>query len=900
MRRWHEHPEWLLVTVAAVCAIVFANHAVGAIGFATVIAAAGAAVAKHAHRIPARIRHPREGVAKWIAYGAVFALTVWTFWDQFTERGWMLGDYPGQHAALAQLVPALEHGHIPTYSVAIGTGDAPFETYPALTYVVAACASIVTGSDRLVDILVIVGIVAHGLVTLNIVRLVYRVARPWTAVVIGVIALFDSGSVSGGGLVGTIEWGLIHSALALAIFSFAVVAVHDLLTRPRLARAITIWIATALATATHPSALLVAGGSMVALLFVALLARGPARHPLVAIAHLGIGCALGAVVWMPLGERMLLYAQHFSNALRSPAQLLEELLAVAHPPSWFAGVVYAGYVGLVLAMWSRDARKMFLGAAGVMMLLGFLDTPLVQLGLAPSEAASRIGVDRFHSLVRPFTLVAAGYLLAVVATQLRTAWSGTKLRERAFLGAVLAIVIAMGMRATVPLVIDLRVAARELSYRSGFDRKPLIAWAHEQMKTMGPGNFARAVFEDGDGFQHMHLTAETGLSTFHLGPMPGVMLRERIEDLTPASIRRFNVRWIVERNASPSKGDPKTEQIVGKWRIREFPEWDGQFARIERGGGSVRTTELTDERIRVELANTSAPSLVALGIGYYPRWRARDANGKPVKVYAFPTKPGGQLHVVAAWISPGVTTFTADAPLPSDGKGRGLAALALLVACATVVVWTRTRWRIRVLRGFARLRRRVALRRVRIVMVAVLSIGLLVWGFAARGEPMRALQIGSTTRGYATIHANLENKPAEECGYHRVEGRYRCAGVAAFFDTTDVVVNDAQALWPFTTPSVHVVGVPGKVVLYNLRVKRRLAGTYWIGSTGGPAVVKIDELPSFATLPQQTRTFEDREYTIQISGDAPPSGISVAFVRVDAIEPDRSFLAPPPLEAPAP
>ena len=899
-----QHPEWVLVLVGLVVSIVFANHVSGSVGLSIVVAAIGVFAANRLHRLPASIRAPRERIAQLIALGGVVLVIVWTFWDQREPRGWMLGDYAGQRAALEQLVPALRDGHIPAYSLGLSTGESPFETYPALTYVIAAVAAIVTGTeDRLTDVLVIVAIVAHALIALNIVRVVYRIARPWTAFVIGAIMVVESGSVSAGGVVGTIEWGLVHSAVGQAFFMFAVVAVVDVLERPRLARAVTIWIATALATATHPSALLATAGSIVALAFVALLARDtPARRPLVAAGHLGIGAALGAVVWMPLGERMLQYGQHFSNALRSPAQLLEELLAWSHPPGLFVGMVYAGYVGLVLLMWSRGARRMFVGALGVILLLGFIDTPYVQFDLAPSQAAARIGTDRFHALARPLVFIAAGYLLALVASQIRAAWTTTKPRERAILGGVLGIVVALGLRAVVPFWLDLQVRARELAYHdSGPEgQAELTAWAQQQMRELGPGRYARAIFEDGAAFQHLHVTAETGLPSFHMGPLPDLLLRERIEDRSPASLRRFNVRWIVESDKSPSMGDPATEQRLGSYRIRELREWDGQFARIERGGGDLRTLELADERIRVELTNTSAPALVALGMGFYPRWRATDASGKPIKVYAYPSIPGGKLHVVAAWIPPGVTTFTVDGALPSDGKGRGLAGLALLAACATVVVWSRARWRDRVLRLVARTRRRIA-RRIdvlRIAAVAIISMGLVVWGVAARDKPMRALELGSGMRGYATVRAWKPGSKPEKCDYHRLEGRYRCAGLASFFDTTDTVLNDEQPLWPYTTPVIRMAAEPGQVVEYSIRIRVRLAGTYWIGSTGHHARVEVGDLPPFETTTQHAITLPDAGTSIRISGYAPASGMSLAFVREDTLRPPRAFLAPPPEQPP--
>lgn len=898
------HPERALVAVALLVAIGFADQPAGAVGLTVVVVALGVAAANHGHRLPPW-RLGEVGTRRLVLV-AVLALLVWTFWNQLRPRGWTLGDYGGQRVALEQLVKELRSGHIPAWSMGLSTGESPFETYPALTYVIAAGAAIATGmEDRLSDVLVIVAIVAHALIVVNVVRVVYRIARPWAAFAIGMILIVDFGSVSAGGIVGTVEWGLVHSAVAQAIGLFAAVAVLDFLARPRLGRVVVIWLATAIATAAHPSALLATAGAVVALGVVALLARDvPARRPAVAALHLCVGAALGAVVWMPLGARLVTYGQHFSNALRSPAKLLEDLLLWAHPPGLFTAIVYLGYVGLVLAVWSRRGRVVFAGALGVLMLLGFLDVPYTFFDLAPSLEAARVGADRFHQLVRPWVFACAGYAMVVLVTHARAAWVGARARDRAIVGAVLAVGIALFVRAAVPLWLDLQARARDYSYHRApkQGRDELVAWARAQAAQLGPDRYARALFELGGEHYHHHLTADTGLPSFHMGPLPDLLLRERIEDTSPASLRRFNVRWVIERGKSPSLGDPATERVLGDYYyVREIPEWDGQFARIERGAGHVRTVELADERVRVELTGTDAPALVALGMGHYPRWRATAADGRPIKVYAYPTIPGGKLHVVAAWIPPGVTTFTADGPLPSDGRGRGLAGAAAVFACAVVTVWSRRRWRWRALRAIARGRAYLAARTatLRVAACAVAAIAIVAWGLAGRGKPVRALQLGDGLRGFATITAHRTGKPRERCSYGPVTGRYRCHGLASFYDTTDTVLNDAQPLWPYTTPVIRVIADAGQTVEFELKLRRRLAGTYWIGTTGYHLEVQIGDGPWLDTTQQREVTVPDARTTVRVRGYAPASGTSFAFVRADTLVPPRPYLVLPPPEPPA-
>jgi hypothetical protein len=145
----------------------------------------------------------------------------------------------------------------------------------------------------------------------------------------------------------------------------------------------------------------------------------------------------------------------------------------------------------------------------------------------------------------------------------------------------------------------------------------------------------------------------------------GYLLRERISRASPQELRRFGVRWVVADGTSPTIGKASSEVVVGGYHIRELATWDGRFARVERGEGEARVLRLDDEAVTIELTGTDRPALVALGTGYYPRWRAR-AGDRALPVYALPSAPGSELSVVAAWVPPGLTTFTPNGPLPSD------------------------------------------------------------------------------------------------------------------------------------------------------------------------------------------------------------------------------------------
>jgi hypothetical protein len=287
---------------------------------------------------------------------------------------------------------------------------------------------------------------------------------------------------------------------------------------------------------------------------------------------------------------------------------------------------------------------------------------------------------RFYGLVRPFVFVAGAYAMSLGFAHLCSRWRTADRRAVVVASFIAGVLGASALRFGCQAAELMTDQARQNASYKATGTEPLVAWAREQMAASGPDRFARALFTDTEAY-YAHVTALTGLPAFHAGPIPTVMLRERIDDLDPESLRRFNVRWEIteEPSAKLTVGDPSTEQLVGKYRIREVPTWDGQFARIERGSGRVRVTRLDDDAVDVELLDTSEPALVALGTGYHPRWRAT-ADGTPVPVYALPATSRSRTHVVAAWLRPGTTRFTPDGPLPSDGAGRMLSLLGLFAA----------------------------------------------------------------------------------------------------------------------------------------------------------------------------------------------------------------------------
>jgi hypothetical protein len=904
--RWLAHsPGAQLVVGAAVLALAFPAHASGAIGLATLAGALGMAAVVAWPHAPTWLRSPPERIASALVIAVVVVAGVAVFQDILTESpDWQMGDWGPQHAVLAHVMPALPGLDVPVWNHAVSTGDAPLELYPALGYFVTGHLALALGfTGDLPLALMIVAVLVHLTIAAATAAIAMQVAPRPLALLIGLCTLVDSGAVAHGGTVGLFRWALLHSAFALACEAIAALGILAALRRPRLAASVTIWIATAAATAAHPAGLIAAASSMLALGAVALLASDvPPRRAVAALGHVAIGVALGAAIWMPLAARILAYGQHFPNPMRTPARLLEDLLAQPSPVTAFAALAYAGYLGILAALWSRRAAAVFVAASAFVLLLGLSDAPYLALELAPGLGVARLGTERLAQLARPFVWAASAYGLAIVTAHVGVAWRGATRQRRLIAAAVLGIIGGATLRVLPALwasasgraVNEARVYAAD-----PFGRAQLEQWAAERVREITPGRWARALFEE-DTHEHFHLTARTGLPSFHMSPQPDLLLRERIEDTSEASLGRFNVRWAIGIDRSPSLGDPATETVLGSYYIRELAAWDGRFARIERGTGEVTVTRLDERAVEVEVTGTTEPVLVALGTGFYPRWQAHHGSGAAEPVYAYPTVPGGRLHVVAAWLAPGHTTFTVDGPLPSDHDGRALSILAVFVIGASAAIRGRRRWRLRALRWLAR--RRVAWRRGGVLAirigVPVAIAALVARGCLDRAGQARALELGSGLGATASVEARTPDGAWRSCDYGRLTGMFDCDGLVTVYDATANLLNDAAPSWPFVTPAiVAVADAPG--VEIRIRLHARLSGVYYAAINEGSAEFATEGEP-VQTIERGRLAYVDRgERAIEIRAKVPMTTWAFTFVREDTLVPDRPFLVAPPPDAPA-
>lgn len=896
-------PAWQLVVGGALLALAFPQYVSGSIGMTILAAGFGVGVARAWPRLPERLRHPPEGFSTAFVVALVIALGISTFWDTLTiAPDWQMGDWGPQHAVLAKVMPHLPGWDTPVWNLDVGTGDAPLELYPKLAYLVTGNFAAIAGLEHDLPLaMMIVAVIVHVGIAAGTTLLASRVAPRPIAFVVGALALVDLGAVAHGGTSGLFRWALLHSAMSLLFGTIAALGVIGALHRPRLRASIAIWLGTALACACHPAGLIGAAASCVALGAVALLAHDvPPRRALVAIGHLVLGVALGAAIWMPLAERILEYGQHFPNQIRSPARLLEDLLAAPSPITAFAMLSYAGYFGILAGLWSRKSSIVYLAAITLTLIVGLCDTPYLAFDLAPGQGVARLGTERLVQIVRPFLAAIGAYGIAVIVRAALAAWRDAKPTQRMIAAGVIG-VLSLSVVRVVPgfwrststrAYNETRVFAAD-----EFGRDQLTAWAAGQAALIRPDAYARAMFEQ-DTHEHFHLTAETGLPTLHMTWQPDLLLRERIEDMTATSLARFDIKWIIGVGRSPTFGDPESEIVLGSYHIRTVRDWDGKLARVERGEGDVRVTAIGDDRIEIDVT-AKAPVLVALGTGFYPRWRARHERGFDEPVYAMRSTPTATLSVVSAWVAPGKTVFTVDGPLPSDGKGRWIAILAALAAVLGIAVWLRPRPRLRVLRTIAMLRRRLPSgRRLAAIGVPLAVVVLLVRGCSDASGPLPALQLGSGLRASASVEARYRGGEWQDCDYSRLQGIYVCEGLLVAYDGMTALLNDAMPSWGFNTPGIVAsADVPG--VEIRLRWREHLAGTYWTATTGDEVALDVagegTRYIDRAVIPYA----DTGRRTIELVAPIPTTVWQFTFVREQTLLPSRAYLAKPPDDPPA-
>jgi hypothetical protein len=601
-------------------------------------------------------------------------------------------------------------------------------------------------------------------------------------------------------------------------------------------------------------------------------------------------------VWMPLTARLLDYGTVYATSPAPHVVFFEELLRGDWPPSTFATIMGAGMAGVVIGLLSRRAVPTVIGALVAGAALGFSDQIYTALDLGASPELARFSHMRLMWVAR--IPILAG--VAIVAT-LALRRAGGAPRGRAVIGALVAVLGMWGLRGALPMAERgaeaIRSDADSLEPPEGLEA--LAVWASTRAAEARPDRFGRLLFETPANYAY-HVAAATDLPTLWVGGVSAYFLRERITRPSAEQLERLNIRWVVAKDKAPTRGAPGSEVVIGDYHIRELPTWDGRFARIERGAGQARVLRLDDQAVMVELTGTDEPALVALGTGYYPRWRARSGD-RWLPVYALPSVPSSELSVVAAWIPPGVTTFTADGPLPSDGNGRWLARLAAALALAIIIIWSWPRLRRRSLRVLARghLRLRAGWRRHRrralLIAVPGAAVLLLVVGALGDRGPGDAVTIGNGLRGEARVQARLPGGRWRECDYHRLRGTYRCADLIDVGDALGQVLEPPPPSWRMVTPVIRVRRErtePGPVE-FRIRLTDELEGAYRARVRHGTATVEVDDRPAKNLDPEHRVKLDRGHHRLTFEGRVGRPWADLAFVRADALEPTRRYPEPP-------
>jgi hypothetical protein len=910
MRRWLERVPRRGVTLATLAALFIAVElaffpgTTGAgVALILLVAAAGAGAAWLRAGLRTRAwpraetRATRRSLGECVLVTTlVVAASACVWGPAFQRGGYSRYDWAPHHANLRHLVDALARGDgVPRWVQSVATGESPYELYPLFPDYLTARVALLFHVQDLTLLLVRSGILIYTLGAVGAALLARRVVSWKWGIFVGLAVLLDFGSLFGGGASGVLYLGVVHSTLALSVWPFVMLALINALERPSLVTSASIWLLTAFALLCHPIGLVAALATAGTLVLVACLARDVPRHRvLFALGHLALGVGLVACVWRPFSQRVLLYGLHYAWTPDAAGHFFGDLLQNSQPQATFAPLVYVAYVGMLVGLLSRRAAPTLVACYATILLSGLVDQLYLSFHLAPSLETARMQVSRFASMTKASVYVSAAYLLAGTWARVAPLW-----RDRArYLGAAILAALAFPFaRGAVAYTGELE---RELAAQAhpdvpdaaGF--RALIAWARSQKRAERPDAYARLLSDDTERYYSVcHVNAESGLPALWLGDTSQLFLRERIEDESPASLRRFDVRWVMHHGAPPSAGDPATERRFGSYFVREVPEWDGRFARVERGAGNAVVTRLDDDRIDVELRDAPAPALVVLGMGYYPRWEAAHETRGKLDVYAYPTIPGGNLRVVAAWLPPGHTVFRPSGTLPSDGGGSLASVLALLAAGASSVVWRVARLRQRVLRGFAVAARFVRRERATLATLgAVVSvIALLGWSFTTARRPTAALEVGSGLVPLARVEERQDGG-FRACAYSWLSGQFRCPSGALVFDAEAQVLNDAPPSPAFVSP---VVRLSARSTPSELRLvfEPRLQGEYWARAAGTTATLAVAGMPGVTLDESQVSLIYPsknpaREVVLETRVDARGSA-DISLVRTQTLEPVRNY-----------
>jgi hypothetical protein len=885
---------------------------IGAVSFTVLVCGLGALAALGWPALRDAAETPwgrRAGEA--LALGLVTLVT----WKLFAapildgRAGWP-ADFGPHHANAAILADSLAaHGRIPHFTHLVGTGDSPFELYPLPTYLLTALTAIAFHArDHMDDVIAALGVLAHLAVGLAITRLALRMA-PWPlAALAGVFWITDGGSVFSGGALALLRYGMSHQLTAQAFAFWALVLGAGTVAQRSLPRSAAVWGLAGLGSATHPLGLATVLGAAAGLVVAAGLARDAKPARLVAFARdLGLGAALAAAHWAAYTARVTTLGVHYGNSVVTGWEFADQLLDATIPLETFPLVTAALLAGGLAGLVSRRWLPTMLAAGAVVLLLPYTDWGFLVPGLAPSRWSARWPAWRAAGLAKPLLCTLSAYALALLAQTPRftraSAWSDA---QRTVLGAGLALLTLLGARGLVPVMrdhartLEEQMISEDLQDRGGWHQ--LVAWAKQNApRARNPERFGRLLFLTGGEkqFPIYHLVADAGFPTTTVGIVPGVLTRERMDGMTPADLRRFNVRWVATQAEPPALGEPSTERSFGAYTVRELATWDGKVARVEEGTGEVVTRRFDAERIELAVRGADADTLVVLGVPWYPRWRATQ-GGRALPVYGVAARPRGVSRVLALRPRDGRVVLTCDAPLPSDGRGLGLSLAALAAALALVVVARSPRLeaRLRALGVRTRDAVRPHLAPAALVLCVLGALGLAARTVRDLGAEAMAIHPATRLAPDALVEVREGTGDYRPCPYAPFAGTFECGKYGRVYGSMPQLLVDGTASWPFSVPATTVKPFKDGVS-FRVTMQRRTRGTFVSAAwgRGSRTTLRIDDGDTERITATQ-RLFDlgpalaMRRFVVEIE---PRNTVThFGFVREESLDLDRDTDVPKP------
>jgi hypothetical protein len=680
---------------------------------------------------------------------------------------------------------------------------------------------------------------AYVTVALGIARTAVRVGAPWpAALAVGLLALLDVGTDFTWGTQPVFRYAFLPSTLSVAALLHTLPAFFDLHRRPGRGRFASTLVGFAITAALHPLALVIV--ALLTLVTALALARSTPAGRLAwarPMAAASLGIAASAWLWLPASLRVITHGVHYGTP-QIPLDLALVRMSVGALPDggWMILVALAWLVGILSFATRGGGEARVLAWLSILLVASYVETPFVELGLAPSTTSVRWQAFRVGAAIKPFSYV-LGALAIGSAAQLHAYVRGRPRRALALRGLAALALVALSLHGHRSWSAGLSDLARErhedfvgppsaapedvaaLRYRLAMDQRArpggrlLMVCGLECVWELYA--FAR---DGADGTPGLELALSQ--------PAPaGWLLRDQLRTTSPENLRRFGVRWVVapERELLPGV-DEGLDRRFGRLWLRTLSTWDGALAHVSRGAGTVRADVVPGEGFDVTLEGRE-PALVELGTPYYPRLVATDARGEDVPIYAMPVRapdvddpnPTAE-HAVAMWLHPGTTRVRADRSLPSDRAGLPITLLAIGLALLALSRKARARVWSLVHPAFAS----PQLGRGALALVAATLSVLVV---RLRSEPADSLRLAAVLPSARVFVLDAGGQRA--CVADALGRSFRCPDGARVRSVISYTLNDWHVGWPAPAPAIEITAARART-RYLLELDgQALEGTYY-------------------------------------------------------------------------